>query len=635
MLQKLRDQTQSLAFKVLIGIIVFVLAVFGFGAFNLFATGDPELAKVNRQAITQSMLVAEAERERRRLAAQLGPDFDPGLIDPVRLQSAVLEQLIARALLAQAADSLGVTASDAQVAAALRRNPNFQVDGVFQESRFRLVAQGLGYTPQGFFEETREIMSLEQIQNGLLGSALVTDQEVRNHARLLGQRRDLAYLAFTVDRFVDQVVVADADVALRYEENRLDFMTEENVDVEFVELTLASLAADQELEIGEEALREIYEADREGSPVGEERNSRHILLTLSAARDAAAAEAEILALRARIEAGEAFADVAREVSEDPGSAATGGELGLAGRGVFDPDFEAALFALVAPGDLSGPVATEFGYHLIQLEEIRAVEYPEFEAARPEIEDRLRRERAFEQFQVAMRELDNLAFERPSDLETIRDELGLAIQVVEGVTRAAGSGPFEAESVRAALFQREVLDSRFNSPAIEFAPGRAVVVRVAERFPSEPIPLEDVADALREALVAERARDLATAARMAAQARVEAGEAVAEVALAYGGNWQRFESVTRLSQEVPRGVLEAAFRLPRPGASDKTVGVAELPRGGSAVVTVTRVVDGDLAAMTEAEADGLRRLVEERTTRLDFGGFYETLERDAKIRRRAI
>jgi len=635
MLQKMRDQTQSLAFKVLVGIIVFVLAVFGFGAFNLFATGDPELAKVNRQSITQSMLVAEAERERRRIAAQLGPDFDPGLIDPMRLQSAVLEQLIARALLAQAADTLGVTTSDAQVAASLRRNPNFQVDGVFQESRFRLVAQGMGYTPQGFLEETREIMSLEQLQSGLLASAVVTDQELRNHARLLGQRRDVAYLPFTIDRFAGQVSVSDDDVALRYEENRIEFMTEESVDVEFVELALANLAADAELVIDEDELREAYAVDREAAPLGEERNSRHILLTLSAERDAAAAQAELLALRARIEAGEAFADVAREASEDPGSAVMGGELGMVGRGVFDPDFEAALFALEAPGELSGPVVTEFGYHLIQLEEIRTVEYPAFEVARVAIEERLRRDRAFERFQEAVRELDNLAFERPSDLDAIRDELGLAVQVLEGVTRSAGSGPFEAEAVRAALFQRDVLDSRFNSPAIEYAPGRAVVVRVAERFPSAPIPLEDVAEALREVLVAERARDLATEARMAAQARVEAGEPVAEVALAFGLNWQRFESVTRTSQEVPRGVLEAAFRLPRPVEGDKTVGVAELFGGGSAVVTVTRVLDGDLAAMTEAEVAGLRRLVAERTTRLDFGGFYETLERDARIRRRAI
>jgi peptidyl-prolyl cis-trans isomerase D len=632
MLQKMRDRTQTVAFKVLLGIIVFVLAVFGFGAINLFGSGDPDMARVNGDSITQSMLVAESERERRRLAAQLGEQFDPTMIDPVRMQEVVLERMISRTLMAEAADQLGVGSSDAQVAASVRRNPNFEVDGRFQEARFRMVAQALGYSPQAFIEETRELLALEQLQTGIMGTAFETEQELRGYARLLGQRRDIAYLPFGVDRFVEQAQVSDEDVALRYEENRAEYMTEETVDVEWIELTAQSLADAPGIEVSEDEVRAAYEADRAAAPAGDERRSRHILLTVNDSRDAAAAEAEIRALQARIEAGESFADVARTASEDPGSAPQGGDLGFAGRGVFDPAFEEALFALDEPGALSGPVRTEFGVHLIQLEEVRTVEYPDFETARSGIEERLRRAQADSLFDERVRELDNLAFERPNDLAGVAAEFGLEARRLDGVKRGEGADPFGSEALREAVFAADVLDKGFNTPVVEAEPGRAVVARVVQRHPAEPIPLAEVADELRERMVSERAAELAEEARAAAQARVEAGESVAEVARAYGLNWQRFEAVTRGAADIPRDILDAAFRLDRPAEGDKSVGAARLSGGGGAVVTVTRVQDGTLEALTQEETAELRRLVAERVARLDFGGFYETLERNASIRR---
>jgi peptidyl-prolyl cis-trans isomerase D len=632
MLEKMRAQSQSFAFKVLLGILVFVLAVFGFGAFNLFSTGDPDLARVDGESITQGMVAVQAERERRRLAAQFGEQFDPGMIDPVRLQSAVLEQMITRTLLRQAADDLGLGASDTSVAATIRRNPNFQVDGKFEQGRYRLVAQGLGYSPQDFLDETREMLALEQLQSGIADSTLVTDQDLRDYARLLGQRRDLAYLPFPVDRFAEQVKVTDEEIAERYEENKAEYVTEEAVDLDVVELKVDDLLDDPSIEVTEDAIRQAYETDRAAAPAGEERRSRHILLTVNDQRDAAATEAEIKSLRARIEAGESFADVAKAASEDPGSAPQGGELGFAGRGVFDPAFEEALFALGAPGALSEPVKSEFGYHLIQLEEVRQVEYPAFELARTEIEQRLRREQAEALFAERVREIDNLAFEQPGSLDGVTTELGLAARQVAGVTRNQGPDLFAAEALRKAAFADEVLEKGFNSAAIEYEPGHVVVLRVAERHPSEQIPLEKVSDRLRDQLVSERARALAEEARAAAQAKLEAGEPVAEVALASGANWQRFEAVARGAQEIPREVMDVAFRLDRPAEGGKTVGSAELAGGGTAVVTVTRVQDGNLESMSESEVKSLRQLVADRTARLDLGGFYETLQRDADITR---
>lgn len=633
MLQKMRDQTQSLAFKVLVGLIVFVLAVFGFGAFNLFVTGDPEVASVNGEGITQNELATATERERRRLASRMGEEFDPSMIDPVRLQGAVLEQLIARELLAQAADELGVAVSRERVDQVVVSNPAFQAGGEFQGDMYRQAVQAMGYTPQGFLDDTAELMALEQLQTTVADSAFLTQRELNLHAALLGQRRDVAYLPFDVDRFRSQVSVTDEEVRLRYEENQRQYVTDERVDAAYVTLSLDDLVDDPSIDVSEAEVRSAYETDRAAAPPEQERRSRHILLETGEARSAEEAQAQLEAIRDRIESGESFADIAAEVSEDPGSATQGGDLGFAGRGIFDPAFEEALFALEAPGDVSEPVQTEFGYHLIQLEEVRDNAYPDFASVRQNIEQRLRREQAELVYAERLRELDNLAFEHPNDLQAIVEQLGLERQTVDAVTRTEGPAPFDDPALRDRLFSEDVLQKGFNSAAVEVGASEAVVMRVAERHEPEPIPFDEVAGEIRNAMEAERAGELAREAHAQALTRLQAGESVSAVANDFEANWQRFDAVRRNATEVPRAVLETAFALPRPGSDGKSVGEASLPRGGVAVVTVTRVEDGDVQALTDSELAGMRQFLGNRVSRQEFAALFETLRQQASIARR--
>lgn len=632
MLQKLRDQTQSLGFKILVAIIVFVLAVFGFGAFNLFVTGEPEVASVNGEAITQAELARGTERERRRLASRMGEDFDPSLIDPVRLQGSVLEQMIARRLLSQAAQRLGIGVSRERVDNVVVSNPSFQVDGQFQGELYRQAVQSMGYRPQEFLDDTADLMALEQLQTSITDTAFLTRRELNVHAELLGQRRDVAYLAFEADRFRDQVTVTDEDVRRHYEENQRAYQTPEQVDVAYVTLSADDLAGDPDIAISEDELRGAYEAERQTAPPEESRRSRHILLETGDERSAQEAIAELRDLKARIEAGESFAELAEAVSEDPGSAADGGDLGFAGQGVFDPAFEEALFALQEPGDISDPVATEFGYHLIQLAEVRRTPYPDFEEQRADIERQLRREQAEEVYAERLRELDSLAFEHPNDLQTIVDRLGLERQTAEAITREAGPAPFDSAQVRDMLFTEEVLRERFNSAAVEYGDNRAMVMRVTERQAAQPIPFDEVAEEIRSELELDRARTLAGQAFAEARERLEAGDSTAAVASDYGANWQTFELVRRNTREVPRGVLETAFDLPRPADDDKSIGRADLPSGGTALVTVTRVRDGSPDTLTTSELEGMRGFLTDRAARLEFSSLYETVRQDASIER---
>lgn len=633
MLQKLRDQTQSLFFKVLVGAIIFVLAIFGFGAFNLFLTTDPTVASVNGEDITESALSVEAERERRRLAAQFGENFDPNMIDPVTLQNSVINQLISRMLLSQAAEDLSIGASDKQVSAILTTNPNFQIDGQFEENTYRRVVNMLGYSPTEFLSLTGNMIAVEQLRNGIMETAFPSEWELREQARILSQRRDIAYLTFDEAAFTASIEVSDDDVRVRYEENLLDYMTEESVDIEYVELTLDALLEDPAIEVSEEEVIAGYEAEKAAAISEEQRDSRHILLQITDERTAEQAIEEIAGIGARIDAGEDFAVLAEEFSEDPGSAVAGGDLGPVGRGLFAAEFEEALWSLEV-GERSGPVQTDFGVHLIELKEIVVNEFPPLEEMYAQIENGLKQDEAAGIFILRVREMDNLAFEQPDSLEGLSAALGLEINTAPNISRSTGSGIFGNITLRDSVFTDEVLEQGFNSPAVEYLENRAVVSRITNRHEPETIPLVEVADDIRAELVSEQAQLALASAHAGILARVEAGENVSVVSAEAELAWQTHQLVRRNQPGIPQEVLSEAFSLERP-VDGKQVSSAQGDDGTRYVLTMTRVEDGDLSTMTEAEIAGMRGFLANRAASQDIDGYFQALEQDASITRPAI
>ena len=631
MLQKLRDQTQSLGFKIIVAVLVFALAFFGFGAFNIFAPGDPTVASVNGEDITQGALLAEADRQRRRLMAELGDDPAPDSIDPLALQTQALEGLITRSLIDQMVEDLDLAASSAEVDAAVLADPGFQIDGKFNQEFYRRALSAMGYTPAGYLADLASRISANQLRLALVDTALAADWESALFVRLLDQRRDLAWLPFTVARFSEDVTVDAADIELHYAEHEAEMMTDEKVDVAYVELSWEQLLDDPSIDIGEADLQREYEADKAAAADREQRRSSHILLRTGEERSDEEAMRLLEGFRERLLAGEPFAELAENHSEDPGSAAVGGDLGLVGRGIFDPAFEEALWQL-QEGEISPPVKSAFGYHLIRLEGVEVEEFPDFAEKRQEIEQRLREQAARDLFADRVRELDNLAFEQNESLAGIEEALGLERQVVEGVTRSSG-GVFASDELREAVFAPDVLEDGNNTATIELGDDRAVVTRVLSHQPRQLRPLADVRPEIEALLVRQSARQALAEAHESALARVEAGESTAAVADDYGLSWQTVESARRADERVPAAVLEAAFAMPRPPEDGKSVGFASLNEEGEAVVTVTRVVEGDATALADAELDGLRQLLLARGQRLDFEALYQSYLADADISRR--
>ena len=632
MLQKLREQTQSVGFKIVVAVLVFALAFFGFGAFNIFAPGDPTVASVNGEDITQGALLAEADRQRRRLMAELGDDATPESIDPLALQTQALEGLITRSLIEQMVEDLDLAASSAKVEAAVLADPGFQVDGKFNQEFYRRALSAMGYTPVGYLADLASRISANELRLALENTAFAADWESALFVRVMDQRRDLAWLPFTVAHFSEEITVDAADIELYYAEHEAEMMTEEQVDVAYVELSWEQLLDDPSIDIGEADLQREYEADKVAAADQEQRRSSHILLRTGEQRSDEEAMTTLEGFRERLLAGESFAELAENHSEDPGSAAVGGDLGLVGRGIFDPAFEEALWQL-QEGEISPPVKSAFGYHLIRLDGVEVEEFPDFAEKKAEIEQRLRRQAARELFADRVRELDNLAFEQNESLSGIEEALGLQQQVVEGVTRNSGGGVFASEELREAVFAADVLEDGNNTAAIEQGEERAVVARVVSHQPPQLRPLDEVQPEIEALLVQQSARQALTEAFGFALAGIEAGGSTSAVADEYGLSWQTLERARRTDQQAPAAVLEAAFALPHPPEDGKSVGFASLDDEGEAIVTVTRVVEGDAAALADTELDGLRQLLLVRGQRLDFEALYQSYLTDADISRR--
>ncbi len=634
MLQKLRDQTQSTGFKILAGAIIVVLTLFGFGATNLFLSSAPEVASVGDVDITQGMLEAETERERRRILAQMGPEFDPSQIDRLQLQQLVLTQLITRYVQYQAAAELGIEVSPSRTNDELVNNENYRIDGRFDEDLYVQTVQMAGFTPAEFLNEVTKALSLDQLRLGLTESAFVTDWELSEAVRVITQKRDLAYLPLTTDVFAEGIEVSEEEIATRYEEDQATYMTELSVDVSYIAIGVDDLVNNPSIDVSDAVLLDEYEAEKADSPLLDgQRDSSHILVQINDERSEEAALALITEVAARIAEGGSFDDLAGEFSEDPGSRDQGGSLGPVAKGVFDPEFEAALWAMQEPGEISPPVKSSFGYHLIRLDEVIEGVYPSFDEQRPILEARLRRERALEMLDEKSRDLERSAYDERFSLVETAELLGLELETALGINR---SNPPEdalmlaSVNVMDMIFSDEVLNGE-NSELIELG-DQVLVVRVDNQHLPEPIPLAEVAEAIRATLVDEKAFVAIEAAKEEALERLRNGASVTEVAETYGQRWRTFEAITRATgEDIPQPVLDTAFELPRPPEGEKTIGEASLP-DGSAIVTVTRVLQGDVNVTTDAEIAQLEQGLINRARQIGYSSFFRAAEEKVGVSR---
>ena len=619
-IMSMRERGQGFGTKVIIGLIIIAFAFFGLGSITTFLTPVARVASVNGDDVTASEMEVAVERNRRML---MGQGMTPESLDEDELRANVLQSLITRKLLSQVVDELSLTASDASLDQSLVQTEVFQVNGSFDANQYRLVLASAGYDPVTYREELRLDEALGQLSEAIQGSSFMTDAELLRTTSLSRQTRDVTYITFNARDLETDLEVDPLSVQDYYDDNLDQFFTEETIDVAYVQLAKSDLM--DAVDVTPEALQTFY-ADRiDLYTQDEQRRIAHILIAVSEDQDRDAAMAQIIEIQSELAAGKPFSELAKTFSEDPGSAAAGGDLGIAERGIFVAPFEAAAFELAAAGEISPPIETEFGFHLIQLSELVPAAVTAFDVVAESVEQAYREEAVKEDYIASMSELDEMAFE-DSDLEGISDQLGLEIVELRGQNRGSNTGILSNAAVKDALFSPDLMIDGNNSAVIELNDGAAVVVRVTGYAESILKPFEAVTAEIETTLKQIKATGLAQSLALEVVARLQAGEITRAVAEAYGVEWSVKTGMTRYQSDVPQALRAQAFALPKPSSNAKSVGIAQLDDGDVAVVSVTRVRNPEDSSIPGMENQAISQLLENQLGGLEFQRFQSSLQK---------
>ncbi|OAE13159.1 peptidylprolyl isomerase [Pseudomonas simiae] len=623
MLQNIRDNSQGWIAKTIIGIIVALMAFTGIEAiFQASTNNKQDVAKVNGEEITQTELSQAVDMQRRQLMQQLGKDFDASLLDEKLLREAALKGLIDRKLLLQGAADSKFGFSEAALDQVILQTPEFQVDGKFSPERFDQVIRQLGYSRMQFRQMLSQEMLIGQVRAGIAGSGFVTDAEVLAFARLEKQTRDFATVNIKADPAA--VKLTDDEVKAHYDQHAKEFMTPDQVVIDYLELKKSSYF--DQVTVKDDELQAAYQ--KETANLAEQRRAAHILIEVNDKTTDAQAKAKIEEIQARLAKGEKFEALAKEFSQDPGSANNGGDLGFAGPGVYDPDFETALYAL-NKDQVSAPVRTTFGWHLIKLLGVEAPQVPSFASLKDKLTRELKTQQVEQRFVDASKQLEDAAFEA-SDLAQPASDLKLTVHTSAPFGREGGEGVAANRAVVTAAFSPEVLDEGANSTAIELDPETIIVLRAKEHLKPTQLPLESVSAAIRKQMTKERASAAAKAHADELIASLRDGKTPLNQAID-GQAWKVTAAATRSQEAIDPAVLQALFRMPKPASKDKPTFTTVTLADGSLVIVRLNAVN-EAAAPTDEEKAQYRRFLASRIGQQDFAAYRKQLETKADIKK---
>ncbi|MCL7714414.1 peptidylprolyl isomerase [Stenotrophomonas mori] len=631
MLQKLRDKSSGWIVTVILGLLM-IPFLFVIDNSYLGGVGAQNVAKVstppgwwrsapswwpmsflwNHHEISSDDFRTRFEQARMEAREQQGEEFDPRLFEATENKLAVLDQMIDEQVVRLAAEDARIVVGDAAVREYIANIPAFQRDGKFDPEQYRLVlAQSMPpRTPAMFDQVVRTSLQQSIIPVALAQSGFATKGESERLLKLLGETRDVEF-AILPAQPADTAEVDEAQVKQWYDTHARDFMAPESLAIEYVDLDAAAMPAPPAAD--EATLRRRYEDEKARFVAPEERLASHILITAGsdpAAQKAAEAKAAKLADEAR-QPGADFAALARANSEDPGSKATGGDLGWVEPGMMVKPFEEALFAM-QPGEIRGPVKTEYGYHVLQLREAKGGEGRPFEQVR----DQLASEQAQADAERAYSELSgrlvDLVYKNPTALEPAAREVQLPVQTLGPFTRATASGIAANPAVLRAAFSDALKEDGTVSDPIELGPNHAVMIRVTAHTPEQAIPLAEARDKVIAAVRTQRAEEAALKAADALLAKLEAGTALADLAKSDGLQLSPMPGLPR-SVPMPSAAANAAVFSAAPPAEGKpSYGKVALDDGRYALFAVTKVVPGDLAEVPEPQ----RAMLQQQLSQID-------------------
>ncbi|ARU56309.1 parvulin-like peptidyl-prolyl isomerase [Oleiphilus messinensis] len=626
MLQDIRDNAQGTIAKVIVGLIVITFALFGVESIVGGLGGEPEVATVNGEEITEVEFNRAVELDRRQILSRMGENADPNLIDEQGLKKRVLERLIEEAVLLQYADERNMDISDVQIKAEIQKMPDFQVDGKFSNERFLSAIRSLGMTTNDFVLWLKKRFLLAQQNSSIVQSSFYTQSELQQILNIDRQSRDVALVLIKADEAGDLVEVTDSEINAFYEENKERYKTPEQLSIDYVLLDRNALL--DEIQISDEELQTRFQESRDSMVKSEERKSSHILIEVSDNRDESEAEKVAQDVKSQLDDGASFESLVEQYSDDLGSKSDAGNLGFAKRGDLVPEYEDVLFSMSSPGMISSPVKSEYGYHIIRLDEVGEASLPEFEEVAEQLTLSLKLEKIDKVYAEKSEKLADISY-AAANLDEPSKELAIPVQKAT-LTRSNNEVPeFDHPKLINSAFSKEVLEEGYNSKLIELSKDKAVVIHVNQHQPESYQSLEEIRPEIEADLkVAKRAKYVLEKGRTLVKALSE-GQSLQAVEGYTELSWDVKSDVQRNSVALPPVVVEKLFALKQPAEGSSTFGGIQLKNGDFYAIRID-AINSTAADVSETDKSQLARLLGQQLGNQDFELLKEIMVNTAEI-----
>jgi peptidyl-prolyl cis-trans isomerase D len=635
MLQSIRDglQNHKWLMYIVLGTLILIFAAWGaYGIVNLNVGGSTYAAEAGGEKVSIEEARNAWLNQQQQYQQRVGGEMPAA--QKAFLQDRILESLIRERLLTERSHDLGYRVSEQNVREAISTEPAFQLEGKYSAEVAKERLAQAGISEAAFENELRSALQRAQLENGIAMSDFQTPAEIQRTRNLQNEQREVRYALLPADKYSADVQVDDAAVQAYYKSHQAQYMTPESVDLQYAELRLDTVAA--QVAPTDAELHAAYDKNKDRYNEPEKRHGRHILIPVG--KDEAAAHKLADDVMAQAKAGKDFAALAKQYSQDPGSADKGGDLGWADRNQFVGPFADALFSMNV-GELRGPVKTQFGYHIIRLDEIQPGKTKPFESVRAEIEAEVKRNSATDKFGEIQEQIQSRVEQSgDNDLKGLAKEFNLQTGEVPKFLRGAGAAPLgTAQPLQDIVFGDSALQpGRVGGPVL-VGEDRLVLVKVTQHNKPAPAPLAEVRDGIVANIKKERGAAAALRAAQDGQAKLQAGASFDEVVKQLGVSSEPGKFIARTDATTPVQLRDVVFNSPKP--TDKPVYRAiAMPTGGAALLAVTKLRIEDPSADKDKGGEHLQQQAMQarqdaaRHGQGDAAAYVEEIRRTAEVRK---
>ena len=620
MLQDIRDNSQGVIAKVIIGFIVAIFALFGVDSIvNGFITSPP-VAEINGEEITEAQLQVNTQN----LLNSIGGSADS--LDQGLLEQIALSQILEEVLLRQSAEKSAMAVSNDRIDRSIIENPNFQINGVFNADLAVRTMASQGFSIPIYRESLQQQMLLSQLANAYSSSAFVTNSELERIAGLSAQTRDFRYLSIPLGTRTLGSAISDAQIESYFDENQQDFTQPETVSVSYVMLDKNAISS--EIELDEGVVEAQYETERSAFEGSAEKRASHILFEVGGDLSEDQALEMAATAKQRIDAGEEFEAVALEMSTDTASAEVGGDIGYTDGTAFPVALEEAL-EILSVDEVSVPVVSDFGVHIVKLTEDSINVFQGFEEVAERIERELKSSEVELIYAERLGDLSNLAFET-GNLETISEELEMEVLISGAFSRSGGSGIFSNQALIAAAFSDEVLLDDNNSELVELSPSQAVVLNVTLFNEAAVLPLEEVEPEIAVIIRTQMERDAVQNLSERLLTSIENDEPVDPLLAENQIEWLTQDGANRAATNVNREILTQVFSMSLADTGTPVYDNLTLTNDTAVIVELTSINAGSIDSLADTDRENMVSSMISDLGNSDFQAYMSNLQDSADI-----